>query len=63
MSQTTFTYAEVELMVKEASEFAYAQGKNEAFVNIADFIESAATHPAKPSLAIVIEKIRSGEVA
>lgn len=59
----TFTYAEVQLMLKEAGQFAYEQGKNEAYVNVADFISSMMMHPTTFRWSIVLDKIRSGKVA
>lgn len=41
-----FTLAEVEVMVREAGQFAYEQGKNETLVKMQQFFESLATHPS-----------------
>jgi hypothetical protein len=58
-TEIKFTLAEVELMVKEAGQFAYEQGKLETVMKIADFIDSLAMHPTrKPSLDLVAERVR-----
>lgn len=60
MTDTKFSYAEVELMVKEAGEFAYQQGKLETIVKIADFIQSLALHPTRtPSLEMIADRVRT----
>lgn len=58
--ETKFTLAEVELMVKEAGQFAYEQGKLETTMKIADFLDSIANHPSKPSLDLVAQRVRGG---
>lgn len=58
--QVTFTYAEVELMVKEAGDYAYAQGKIETQVKIAEYLQAMILHPTKPGLALLAERIKGG---
>lgn len=58
--ETKFTYAEVELMVKEAGDFAYAQGKLETEQRIISFLDSMLLHPAKPGLDLIVERLRGG---
>lgn len=58
-TETTFTYEQVALAVREASNTAYEMGKLETVVKIADFIESLALHPTRsPSLQTVAQKVR-----
>lgn len=46
-AEPTFTYAQVELAVREASNTAYEMGKMEAFEKVTAFLDSVAQHPAK----------------
>jgi hypothetical protein len=59
-TETKFTLTEVELMVKEAGEYAYHQGKLETEQRIINFLDSMLLHPAKPSLDLIIERLRGG---
>jgi hypothetical protein len=59
----TYTQEQLELAVKEAAHFAYEQGKNEAFVNAADYIQSLMLHPTTLRWSVIVEKIRSGRIA
>lgn len=60
MSKTDFTYEQVELAVREASNTAYEMGKLEAEQRIISFLNSMLLHPAKPGLDLIIERLRGG---
>ena len=57
-AESTFTYKQVELAVREASNTAYEMGKLEAEQRILNFLDSMLLHPAKPSLDLIIERLR-----
>ena len=58
-AETTFTYEQVALAVREAANTAYEMGKMETVVKVADFIESLALHSTRsPSLETVAQKVR-----
>jgi hypothetical protein len=54
-----YTFEQVSLAVREASNTAYEMGKMETVVKIANFIESLALHPTKtPSLEFIAARVR-----
>ncbi|MGI9142713.1 MAG: hypothetical protein ACR2IJ_05935 [Fluviibacter sp.] len=59
MSEVTFTYDQVQLMLKEAGDFAYAQGKLETQVKVVEFLEAMIIHPSKPGLDLIAERLKS----
>lgn len=58
--ETKFTYEQVSLAVREASNTAYEMGQLESEQRIIKFLESMMLHPAKPSLDLIIERLRGG---
>jgi hypothetical protein len=50
----------VSLAVREASNTAYEMGQLESEQRIIKFLESMMLHPAKPSLDLIIERLRGG---
>jgi hypothetical protein len=59
-TETKFTYEQVSLAVREASNTAYEMGQLESEQRIIKFLESMQLHPAKPSLDLIIERLRGG---
>jgi len=57
-----FTYEQVELAVREASNTAYEMGKLEAFEKVTAFLDSVAQHPAR-SLPVWTIALRVKEMA
>jgi hypothetical protein len=60
VSKTEFTFEQVSLAVREASNTAYEMGQLESEQRIIKFLESMMLHPAKPSLDLIIERLRGG---
>jgi hypothetical protein len=59
-TETKFTYEQVSLAVREASNTAYEMGQLESEQRIIKFLESMMLHPAKPGLDLIIERLRGG---
>lgn len=58
--ETKFTYEQVSLAVREASNTAYEMGQLETEQRIINFLDSMLLHPAKPGLDLIIERLRGG---
>jgi hypothetical protein len=58
----TYTQEQFELAVKEAANFAYEQGKLEAFEKVTAFLNSVAQHPTR-SLPVWTIALRVKELA
>ena len=59
-TETKFTYEQVSLAVREASNTAYEMGQLETEQRIINYLESMLLHPAKPSLSMILSRLKGG---